>query len=266
MPKAFKHKLTGKKLAAILLSLALSFFLIALFIFASLPKHETFVDQATGRPRFDQIMPAGTLIGDGSVVEMPDAERSAYAVGYSLGSQSGVALVTWDADNGRYTTAANRLFAPRVSGSAAKPPRLSLEPLGDTLPTLIVVRAAVGERTEGTFFVRRDGPDLIFVEMTDSFGRTKPAFFLVGDIPSQDDGGPGLVTLGSSYLDLQDVNGDGGVEAMFSSRSIEMSESGGGWGTSVDVYSWSDGKFVYNKELSYILTKNSSIFPEPSRP
>jgi hypothetical protein len=262
MLRVIGHKFTGKKLAVILLGLGISIFLFSLLVFSGLPKRETFVDKASGLPIFDRILPVGTLIAKESVVVVPDTGRPAYAVGYSLGSQSGVALVIWDAVDERYVQAADRPLPAGISGSVTKPPRLSLEPLGGKLPTLIVVRVAAGEKSEGVFFMQRDRSDLIFTQMTDSFGRTKPAYFIDGDIISRDDRVEGLVTLGSAFFDMQDVDGDGGEEAILYSRSIDMSE-GGGWGTSVDAYSWSDGKFIYDKELSYILTKNSGIFPEP---
>lgn len=263
MFRQIKHKITGGKIVAALVSLGLSVFLIAFFIFGGLSHRPTFADPVSGKPLFDKLLPAGALLGDGSVVELADAGRPAFMAGYSLGSQSGLALVVWDAAASRFGVAANRLFTKNVSGSAAQPPTLSLEPLGEEAPTIVAVHAAIGNNSEGASFVRWDGQRLNFVEMTDGGGQTKSAFFAVGDFPVQNEASPGLVTLNSASLLVQDVDQDGVKEAAYFSRSFEVSESGGGWSTSVDVYSWQDGRFVFNKELSYLLTRSRGMFPEP---
>jgi hypothetical protein len=264
MLRQIKHKITGGKIAAVLISLGLSVFFIALFIFSGLSKQQTFADQATGRPLFDKLLPTGTLVSDQSVVELPDNGRTAYVAGYSLGSQSGIALIVWDASKNRFTTAANRLFAKGVSGSAAQPPRLTLEPLGEEQPTLIGIRAAVGEQADGLFFALREGDDLTFIQMIDSFGKSKTVFFVVGDIPSQNEDQPDLRTLNSADLLLQDVDNDGIKEIAYFSRTFEVGEGGSGWVTSVDAYSWKEGQFVFDKDLSFLLTKGHSMFPEPA--
>lgn len=251
--------MTVPKKLGLLLSLSFSIFLLVLFVKFNLPVHDTFVSPVTGLPVFERLLPAGTLIDENSVALLPDSERPAYAVGYSLGSQSGVALVIWDSARQRYVTATNRLFANGVSGSAAKPPALAIESLGKDQPWIIVVRSAVGERADGVFFAVREANDLSFVSMQDSQGQTRPAFFLSGPLPAN--GGSGVA--GMAAFELQDINGDGLSEAMATTRSFQADDSGAGLATSVDIYLWRDAGFVYDSELSRILTKASGIFPEP---
>jgi len=252
MPKAApKLKMTRSKLLWLLLSLSFSLFLIVMFVRASLPRHETFVDPMTGLPVFERLLPAGAVFAEESASLLPDTERPAFVVGYSFGSQSGLALVLWDSVHRQYSTISNRLFADSVSGSAAKPPRVTVEPMGKDQPWIIIVRAAVGERTEGVFFALRKGYDLDFVSMKNSQDRV----VATGVDPSS----------GARTLELHDIDRDGVLEALLTTRSFKADGPGAGWGTSVDVYLWQDDMFVYDIELSRILTRTSSMFPEPSR-
>ncbi len=258
MPKRpAKPALSGTKTLLLLLSLSFSIFLVALFVRVSLPKHESFVGPMTGLPMFERLLPAGTLIAEDSISLLPDIQRPAYAVGYSLGSQSGVALVVWDQIRERYVTTANRLFASGVSGTAAQPPKLTVESLGKGQPWIIVIRSPLSDESTGTFFALRVGNDLKFVTMMDSQGKERPAFFLTGLLPG--DGG-------SATMELQDINSDGLSEVLLKTAYFEDGDLGSGRAMSVEVYGWRDGGFVYNSELSRILTNASGLFPEPAKP
>jgi len=253
-----KTPLTKPQLLLLLLSLSFSLFLITLFVRTSLPRHESFVGPMTGLPLFERLLPAGTLTSEASISLLPDVERPAYAVGYSLGSQSGVALVVWDQARRRYAVVSNRLFASGVSGSSAQPPKLTVESLGREKPWIIIVRSPISDSSEGLFFALRQGNDLKFVTMTDSSGAERPAFFVTGQLS-------GAAGSGTAAFELQDINNDGLSEAVITSRSLNVGDSGSGWSTSVDVYRWRDGGFAYDRELSRILTSASDMFPEPAK-
>ncbi len=258
MPKkTAKIRLSGTQTLLLLLSLSFSIFLVVLFVRVSLPPHETFIGPMTGLPMFERLLPAGTLIAEDSVSLLPDARRPAYAVGYSLGSQSGVALVVWDDARQRYVTVANRLFTGGDGrGATARPPKLNVESLGKDQPWIIVIRSPLGDSSDGVFFALRAGNDLEFVTLRDSEGRERPAFFMTGQLSGN---------AGAATMELQDINGDGLAEVMLRTTYFETGDLGAGRVMSVDVYGWHDGGFAYDSELSRVLTATSGMFPEPPK-
>jgi len=260
MPKQrTKTSLTTSRAMLLVLCLSFSLFLIVLFVRTSLPPRESLVGPMTGLPMFERLLTAGSQTAEDSIALLPDVGRPAYAVGYSLGSQSGVALVVWDQARQRYVTVANELIAKDVSGVAAQPPKLSVESLGKEKPWIIIVRAAISEKFEGVFFALRQGNDIVFpVMMIDSSGQERPAYFEIGQLPP-DKGS------GTSGFQFQDINGDGVAEAVVTARSFAGGSSGTSLSTSVDVYVWRNGGFIYDGELSRVLTKASGMFPEPPK-
>jgi len=260
-----KSAKTDRKVALLFLGAAAAILLVVLFVRASLPRRESFIDPATGLPQFQRLLPADEQTADDSFVALPDAVRPAYVVGYSSGSQSGVALITWDEARGIYWSVANRTFATGVSGAAAKPPSLSVINVGQGASSAVQVRAAMGPETSGSFFVARQENDLQFVNMRDASGKVRPALFVSGTVPNESVGGDKAGQNGAAYaatsdFRLEDVNNDGNAEAVVRSRSFK-----GGWSTSVDVYVWRDGLFDYDKELSRIMTTGATLFPEPGK-
>jgi hypothetical protein len=101
-----------------------------------------------------------------------------------------------------------------------------------------------GAATEGVFVAARNGSELAIVEKTDT-GGVGPAVFPVGASAKY-----------TEELSTQDVDGDGDREILATTRENGSSD--------IRVYQWADGRLEYDKELSWGMTMDKKLFPEPA--
>lgn len=201
---------------------------------------------------WQSAVPEGWLVRPEAVAGLDDADVVSYVIGYASGKEAGVALVVWDRSRARYVVSDQRALAdidPRLSfvtSVRATAPGAGASPAAE-------VTATISDGTKADFFVVRSGNGLRVVQMVDGGGNLGPAVFVHGLLPD-----------GQATFELRDVNGDGAVEAVTRGVFQDLNGQAGGRWSSVDVYVWRNGRFEYDKELSWALTTEAVMFPEPS--
>lgn len=221
----------------------------------SAPRGASLFEKGEG-PDLRRLLPAGAATAAESVVELPDATRPAYAVGYTLGRNVDIALIVWDSAVSRYVLAADRNFGTVKEGITPQIPSLSLRSLGAGASPAIMVRSQAADASTGVFFMARNGSALDYVQMRDGLGEIGPAFFVDGKLPSEDNGT--TVWQDESALVFEDIDMDGKDEAIETVRTYGAKKA-----VSVSVYVWRDGLLDFDKDLSKAMTTDAEIFVTP---
>jgi hypothetical protein len=192
-------------------------------------------------------LPAAWAAGGVTSLAVSDDARPTRLVGWS----DGVALIVWDRASGRYGVTSSIAFDSIYPGLQG-PPTLTKAAFEADLP-VAVANLKLGEAGRAAAFFKVSGRSVEVLRLIDYKGDEQDAVMKIGD-------GTG----GTADLKIRDTDGDGGLEAVVTSRTYKPSGPGAGWGSSVDVYRWQDGVLVYDSKMSWALTMESSIFPEPS--
>ncbi len=253
--RLFKKKDKPRRsLFFLFLGLALSLVLVALVIEGGFIGRQSFLEN-TAPSDYKSALPAGWLTSDGSVVALPDLPQPTYIVGYSDGQAAAAALVAWQARDQRYAVISELRFVDQLSAADGYKdvPQLNGKAFGAPGQAVEVTLSAADDRPSLILFIARQGNGLKLVNLRDGGGDVVPAAFLSGDY-----------NYGSDNFEIFDADTDGQPEAVWSERNFTPSAGGGGWSTSVSAYQWRNGMFEYDKELSWALTTDASMFPEPS--
>jgi hypothetical protein len=197
-------------------------------------------------PEFSTFLPPGAEL-DGQPLEIVASPQTSYIVSYRTDGSAHIALIEWSRDEAAYRLTASVALA-EGDVSLERAAAMSLQPMG-VGESLILVRGPYGAYVEGVFVLARDSHGLGIVRLLAEDGLGGPAFFIEG-----------ASALHSEELAFEDMDGDGPREALVVSREAN---DGGVARTRATVYRFTDGKFMYDAELSRVLTITKSLFPEP---
>lgn len=215
-----------------------SLLVVAVLLQQTVPLRHSFAEPLP-RPSFADVLPAGSGVSD-VVLEIPDVPQHSYLFGYMQSGETSVGMLTWDKDKNVYKFGSS----PKLA-DAGNITRIALQPLGNGGTSVILAESATG-----TFVLRRQGSAVQLVSMRDAQGNEKPAFFLRS-----------ISAKHANMLTFEDVNADGGLEAIEASKvlgpkNVCLSE--------IDsVYRMQDGQLVYDKDLSWAVTTSRGLFPTP---
>lgn len=196
-------------------------------------------------PDISALLPSGAV--KRAMVELPDAPQTARAVVYVMNGVESLALVSWSLEQNKFLISSGVAYNGEQKPLITK--TLTAESFGLGAPVAVLARGPVDATTELVAVFARKGDALSQVMLTGVDGIPVPAQFIVGKSASL-----------SSDVSFQDVDGDGDKDAVVISADIRD-------GASINekriVYSWNDGGFVYEPELSKVMSMRSALFPEP---
>jgi hypothetical protein len=202
-------------------------------------------------PNFAAMLPIGARASSSGPVEIPDIPQSSYALGYVTGSGASVAYFRWNRDDQAYRLTVSVPLAGG-GGYVTGMPTLSTLRIGIGAPVAVVARGSEGAHVDGIFVLMPAGNGIVPVNMVMQDGTVRAAQFLA------------VTSAGHSVgVDFEDVNGDGDDDAVVSASDADAS---GHLVKTFTVYAWTDGQFVFNKDLTWALTADQRVFPEPVAP
>lgn len=227
--------------------LAATALLVALLLQRTVERPASIAERAPP-PDFAGLLPAGSEISAGGALEIPDVPQPAFVVGYLRGGIAEVGLIAWDRRERRYALVSTvRLEAEGIRMIGV--PMLSFEPIGNGSPALIVARGSAGAYMDGVFILVREPASLAIAPLVRSDGVLALAAFQAGSSVRR-----------SAALDIHDIDNDGDQELV--ATTAETGEDGRKDQT-VEVYVWADGRYVYDRDLSWAMATSKSVFPEP---
>jgi len=159
----------------------------------------------------------------------------AYAVAYSSSGKDFIASLSWNRPSGKYVISST-VALPTSAGWACPTVSLVEERLGVGTPFIMRARGSCQGST--ACFVAYENGMLRRLEMAETDGTVSSA------------------CLPPDKFYMQDVNGDGLAEI------VEW--DGKHSGEDRSVYGWDGAKFTYSSDMSWALTAEQNLFPEPA--
>jgi hypothetical protein len=199
--------------------------------------------------RLKQFLPAGAEVAPGGHMPLDTPARST-VVGYSLDNNSYLALIG-PGNDGKMGIMSNldlTAWEPMVYGTS----NIYAEMLGPGASPAIVVRLNAAFEAVATGFVVIENNKLKPVYRIDGGGNQLPAVFFSGNVIE-----------GHENFRMEDINGNGVPEVLVDGRYVVYGDGTPGYSSSIDVYAWNQGFWIYDKELSWAMLTASNIFPEP---
>ncbi len=178
-------------------------------------------------------LPIGSAVNPDQIVPLL-SPVPAYAVAYSLEGKDFVAALSWDRPNGVYVVSST-VALPSHEGQTCPMVTLAAEQLGDGAPFAMRARGSCQSST--SCLIAYENGQLRRMEMAETDGSVSPA------------------CLPPDKFYMQDVNSDGVADI------VEW--DGKHPGEDRSVYLWVDGKFVYSDQLSWAVTADRRVFPQP---
>ncbi len=237
------------------LGLALTLVLAALLLQGLSSPRRSFLENA-GAADYRSALQPKWLTNDQAVVRLPDLPQPSYVVGYSDGASSQAALVAWSQTDSRYEITGNLRFADMLSVAEnyRDVPRLSDQAFDGAGQAIQATLKASGQ-PDLILFISRDGNGLKIDSLVDGGGQVVAAAFLQGSVSG-----------GVDAFEVRDADNDGAPEAIWTERQLSGTGTlGSSWSTSVSAYQWAGGRFEFDKQLSWALTTDASLFPEPAK-
>jgi hypothetical protein len=199
--------------------------------------------------RLKQLLPAGADVGPAGIVGL-DLPPGASVVGYGSQSRSFLALIV--PGEGGKLAVANTLDLTQLDPTFSGTPHVVARIIGPGASPAVIARVKGNFDAYAVIFAVVDNGRLRPLVMQDGGGNIRLAIFYHG-----------YVSEGQEEFSLEDVDGDGREEAVTRGRYVVYGDGSSGYNTSASVYRLEDGKWVFNRDLSWALTARNGLFPEP---
>lgn len=196
------------------------------------------------------LLPQGAQPANEGWLEIPGTPQSNYVVGYAMGDGSAyAAFIKWDRAASKYFTASTTMLTAGEARLHGLPAFKALS-LGAGSPNAVLAQAA-GAGGDSQMVLIPKGDQYIIATEIDQGGTAGPAFFPVSG--------------NGANVAFQDVNGDGGTDAVVTVTASQTGEAKKKEPEkSISVFAWQAGAFRFDKDLSWTLTTSARVFPEPT--